>query len=57
MSDLVLTSSIAISAGAVFLFLVVALDYILHKKALRRRSSLYGAETERGYQELEASKN
>jgi len=57
MSDLMITSSIAISAGAVFLFLVMALDYIVQKRSKRKRSSLYTSETNQGYQELEVSKN
>jgi len=57
MSALMLNSSIAISAGAVFLFLVMALDYIVRKRSKRKRSSLYTSETNQGYQELEVSKN
>jgi hypothetical protein len=57
MSALMLTSSVAISAGAVFLFLVMALDYIVQKRSKRKRSSLYTSETNQGYQELEVSKN
>jgi hypothetical protein len=57
MSALMLNISIAISAGALFLFMVLAVDYIMAKKAKRRRSSLYASEAKQGYQELEVSKN
>ncbi len=57
MSALMLNSSIAISAGALFLFVVLAVDYIRAKKAKRQRDSLYASEAEEGYQELEASQN
>ena len=57
MSALMLNSSIAISAGAVFLLLVMALDYIVRKRSKRKRSRLYTSETNQGYQELEVLKN
>jgi len=57
MSALMLNLSIAISAGALFLFMVLALDYILHKKAKRQRNDIYASEAKQGYQELEVSKN
>jgi hypothetical protein len=57
MSDLMLNSSIAISAGALFLFMVLAVDYIRARKAKRQRDRLYASEAEQGYQELEVSKN
>jgi hypothetical protein len=57
MSDLILNISIAVSAGALFLFMVLAMDYILAKKTKKQRDSLYSSEAKQGYQELEVSKN
>ena len=57
MSDLMLTSSVAISASAVFLFVIMALDYIVQKRLNRKRSRLYPAAANQGYQEPEVSKN
>jgi hypothetical protein len=57
MSDLMLNLSIAISAGALFLFAVLMLDCILHKRFDRQRSNLFTEESRQNYQELEVSKN
>lgn len=57
MSDFILNISIAVSSGALFLFMVLAADYVLAKKAKRRRSRLYASEAKQGYQELGVSKN
>ncbi len=57
MSALILNLSISVSAGALFLVMVLVLDYFATKVFKSERRSLYARKSKDSYRELEASKN